>query len=370
MIVNPSSKSRECLVRDLDELDLTSFFDLQAKQLIDRDSICFTRIVFCGIDKKKHQETIAYDRDISHFSQEFLNYLRSEKWLIDYPEVFTINEINLGNPQLFSYLCSWGYTNNQPEYIQVIADRPLSTNLQKHLQRAAILTGKYREICLNWREQKVESQVLQNIIQNISHQLRNSLSLISLHAKNLWFLLKDLPAQAQAQLVCDGIQNLDVNLTELIDCSRTQIPRLVPQDLRKLIDESIKNLQPSIEQKNLQVVISETSIILMVDQLQMQQVFDNLLSNAIHFSPQSGTITCSWQIFQGEVLINISDEGSGLSPEDLHKIFSPFYSRREGGTGLGLTIAKKIVLGHQGSLWGQNVKAGGARFSLILPHSV
>ena len=106
---------------------------------------------------------------------------------------------------------------------------------------------------------------------------------------------------------------------------------------------------------------------LKVDRLQMQQVFDNLLSNAVHFSPLAGTITCSWQIFQNEVSIQVSDEGSGLSPEDLQKIFNPFYSRREGGTGLGLTIARKIVLSHQGSLWAQNVKSGGARFSLILP---
>jgi signal transduction histidine kinase len=370
MVVNYYQKIRERSARDVDELDLDSFFNLQAQQLTDREPIFFTRIVFCGADRKKNQETTAYNREISHLSQEVINYLRSEKWLLDYPEIFTINEINLSDPQLFAYWCPWGYTNNQPEYIQVIADWPLSANLQKYLQTAAILTAKYREICLNWNEQKVESQVLQEIVQNISHQLRNSLSLISLHTKNLWFVLKGNPAQAQAQVICDGVQNLDVSLTELIDCSRSQMPRLLPQDLRKLVDESIKNLQPSIQQKNLQISISETSLVLTVDRLQMQQVFDNLLSNAVHFSPQSGTITCSWQIFQGEVLINISDEGAGLSPEDLYKIFNPFYSRREGGTGLGLTIAKKIVLGHHGSLWAQNVKSGGARFSIILPQSL
>jgi signal transduction histidine kinase len=95
-----------------------------------------------------------------------------------------------------------------------------------------------------------------------------------------------------------------------------------------------------------------------------------LLSNAVYFSPISGTISCHWQIFEQEILINISDEGSGLSPDDLQKIFSPFYSRRSGGTGLGLTIAKKIVLEHQGKLWAQNSRAGGARFSLILPQQV
>jgi signal transduction histidine kinase len=371
MVVNYHSKSREHPVEDLDRLDFNSFFNLQASQLVDRDPIFFTRISFFIANTKKyeHHESMAYAQDSKPFDREFIDYLRSEQWLIDYPEVFTINEINLGDSQTFSYLCPWGYQNNQPEYIQVIANRPLPASLQKHLQIAATLSDKYRKIYLNWSEQKLEAQVLQDIVQNISHQLRNSLSLISLNAKNLWFILKDRPEQSQAQSICDSIQNLDISLTDSIDCSRSQIPRLVPQDLRQLVDESLKKLQPAIERKHLKVSVSETSTMLTVDRLQMRQVFDNLLSNAVHFSPLAGSITCSWQIFQSEVSIQISDEGCGLSPEDLQKIFNPFYSRREGGTGLGLTIAKKIVLGHQGSLWAQNVKAGGARFSLILPIS-
>lgn len=56
----------------------------------------------------------------------------------------------------------------------------------------------------------------------------------------------------------------------------------------------------------------------------MKQVFDNILSNAVHFSPNSGTITCSWQIFQDEVLMKVSDQGSGLSQEDLQKYLPHF----------------------------------------------
>ncbi|MEJ1935351.1 ATP-binding protein, partial [Nostoc sp. NIES-2111] len=94
-----------------------------------------------------------------------------------------------------------------------------------------------------------------------------------------------------------------------------------------------------------------------------------ILSNAVYFSPESGTITCSWQIFQTEVLIKISDQGQGLSPEDMQKIFTPFYTRRPGGTGLGLTIAKKIILDHHGNLWAQSVAEGGAQFCIILPRT-
>lgn len=101
--------------------------------------------------------------------------------------------------------------------------------------------------------------------------------------------------------------------------------------------------------------------------MQIKQVFDNLLSNAVHFSPNSGTVYCNWQVFKEEVFIQVSDEGKGISPEDLLNIFNPFCSHRPGGTGLGLTIAKKIVLDHQGSLWAKNLLGSGAQFCIILP---
>jgi signal transduction histidine kinase len=107
------------------------------------------------------------------------------------------------------------------------------------------------------------------------------------------------------------------------------------------VQESIKGLQPWLEKKQVQIVCDETPVTLAVDRWQMKQVFDNLLSNAVYFSPQTGRVTCNWMVFRDEVLVNISDQGAGLSEEDLKQAFTPFYSRRPGGTGLGLAIAKK-----------------------------
>jgi signal transduction histidine kinase len=111
----------------------------------------------------------------------------------------------------------------------------------------------------------------------------------------------------------------------------------------------------------------DTAFTVAVDRSQIKQVFDNLLSNAVHFSPFGGTVTCQWQIFRHEVLFEISDQGPGLSEEDLKQAFTAFYSRRPGGTGLGLAIAKKIILDHHGNLWVQNLPGGGAQFSFTLP---
>ena len=215
--------------------------------------------------------------------------------------------------------------------------------------------------------QKTEIQLLEDILHKVGHQLRNSLGFIGLYAHNLYLGLEDSPWQEQATIISESIQDLDTNLNELIDCGQSAKLRVTFQDLRSLVVESITNLQPLINQKKVKILIPDTSTTLKIDRLQMKQVFDNILSNAVHFSPNSGTITCSWQIFQDEVLIKISDQGPGLSKEDLQKVFTPFYSRRRGGTGLGLTIAKKIVLDHQGSIWAQVLSEKGAQFSVILP---
>jgi signal transduction histidine kinase len=104
-----------------------------------------------------------------------------------------------------------------------------------------------------------------------------------------------------------------------------------------------------------------------VDAWQFKQVLDNLISNAIHFSPKSSQIDCTWDVSESEILIEICDRGVGLSEDDLENFCQPFYSRRPGGTGLGLSIAQKVIHAHNGRLWAGNLPAGGAKVSIALP---
>ncbi|MEO0867638.1 MAG: ATP-binding protein, partial [Cyanobacteria bacterium J06642_11] len=103
------------------------------------------------------------------------------------------------------------------------------------------------------------------------------------------------------------------------------------------------------------------------DPWQIQQVFNNLLSNAIAFSSEDGIIEFSWHGYHSEVLIEVRDQGPGFSPEDLRRMFQRNYSRRPHGLGLGLTIAQTIVHNHGGSIWAQNLPQGGAQLSISLP---
>ncbi len=351
---------------NLEDVDIKDFLILESSQLNNDIAIFCSRIVYHDFLSQKRQETIAYAENQSPLDRSSIDYLRSEQWLLEYPPVFSVTALNLDRLSPFAYICPLGYRNQSPEYIQVFTREPLSERLQQQLKKSAMSIGKYLNLYLDWNLRKQEIKLLERILQTAGHQLRNSLSLIALYAQNLCFSLKDRPERSQAEVIGQSIQTLDLNLNELIDCSQSGCLRLMPQDLRSIFRESIDLLQPAIERKQLNILLPEISTVLTVDRLQIKQVFDNLLSNAIYFSPMFGTISCSWQIFQGEVLIKIADEGTGISSEDLPKVFNPFYSRRQGGNGLGLTIAKKIVLDHQGSIWAQNLATGGAQFSLIL----
>ncbi len=348
-------------------IDLQSFCQQQLEQLTIQNSICLARIVYYDVLQKSHQELINYAQEQVPLSQNIIAYFRKEEWLTEYYETFTLNRVTIEQLELVCYVCPFGYRNQKSEYVQLLAKEPLSPRLQKYVLQSVLLLSKYFDIHLEWEQQKAEIHLLEHIIQRTTHQLRNSLGLIGLYAKNLCFGLKENPWVEQANIISESIQELDANLNELIYCGHKDTLRVSLQDLRSLVEESVRGLLPFIHQKKIQILLPDTSTSLLIDRLQIKQVFDNLLSNAVHFSPESGNIQISWQVFYSEVTIAISDQGSGLSQEDVQKIFTPFYSRRPGGTGLGLTIAKKIILDHKGSIWAQNLPAGGAKFFIVLP---
>ncbi|WP_414625119.1 ATP-binding protein [Calothrix sp. CCY 0018] len=341
---------------------------MYAKQLTYYYPSDCVRIVYHESGFQKHQELVQYFQDEPAFSPQELAYLKSESWLDNFPHVFEVHEFKLTEmPDYYCYICVIGYRNSQPEYIQIVTNESLSKNLQVRLKDSAIILSQYIELYSENLHQKSEIQLLEHILHKAGHQLRNSLALIGLYAHNLYLQLTDTSSQKKAMFIHENVKKIDSNLTEMLSCGQGVKLNIVPQDLKEIVAESIKDLQPIIHQKQLKINISEISTILLLDKLQIQQVFDNLISNAIHFSPKLGEININWHTFQEEVLIKISDRGPGIPPEEIQKVFNPFYSRRVGGTGLGLTIAKKIVLDHQGNIWAQNLSEGGAAFSIILP---
>ena len=117
-----------------------------------------------------------------------------------------------------------------------------------------------------------------------------------------------------------------------------------------------------------------TPIWVEIDTDKLTQVIDNIMNNAIKYSPDGGTITVSIKTTDEQLILSIADEGLGIPKQDLPKIFDRFYrvdkarSRAQGGTGLGLAIAKEIIKQHQGFIWAKSEYGVGSTFTIVLPY--
>jgi len=145
-------------------------------------------------------------------------------------------------------------------------------------------------------------------------------------------------------------------------------------NLHEEINNVIEKNKMMFEEKNIQVVNNvPEDITINVDKLRIEELFDNLLNNAAKYSKKKGKITVNSQEYNDEIKISISDEGIGMTPEQINHVFDEFYkadtSRHDfDSSGLGLTICKKIVEKHNGKIWIESKgKNKGTKVIFVLP---
>ena len=276
------------------------------------------------------------------------------------------SEKTQNNCSIYTYACLLEKSFSGEEYLLLWVNHSLSKGQQRWFGNQAQLISNYLTLYHDLNRQQIKSQLLEQAIQKSVHQLRNPLALMEIYAEALILNLSTLPVRSQVVQFQEILGEINMQLEALAECSQQANLRLAQHDLRSVFLDSLKYVQPWLNQKQIQVQAPSSSFPITMDRWQIRQVFDNLLRNAIHFSPEFGVITCHWKSFQEEALVEIADQGPGLSETDLKQIFNPFYSRCDGGTGLGLAIVQKIVLDHQGQCWAQNLPTGGAKFSFTL----
>jgi len=165
------------------------------------------------------------------------------------------------------------------------------------------------------------------------------------------------------------VDRLSRTVHDLLLFARPKAMDLVPTDLHGLIERILHVLRDDPGNGAVEVVrdFGGDVPVIQADGRQMEQVFLNLILNAIQAMSQKGTVTIATRTHGRQVVVTIGDTGPGIRPEKIAHIFEPFFTTRAQGTGLGLAIVKKIVEAHGGRIEAASPPGSGARFTATLP---
>jgi two-component system phosphate regulon sensor histidine kinase PhoR len=221
--------------------------------------------------------------------------------------------------------------------------------------------------------------VRKEFVSNVSHELRTPLSSMKALNETLQDTISEEPEVSQKFLkkMDQELDNLIQLVNELLELSRLESGR-VPIDRQRvspsvLLQSAEDHMKLQAERNGLEIMTIHNNVLpdVSADFTRIDQVFTNLIHNAIKFTPPGGKITLSAMQEEDQVVFTIEDSGIGISPEVLPRIFERFYkadrSRASTGTGLGLSISKHVIESHGGKIWAESVEGKGSKFSFSLP---
>lgn len=206
----------------------------------------------------------------------------------------------------------------------------------------------------------------------VAHEIRNPLGIISSTAELLKERLSRYePDNRLAQIIVEEVNRLNDKVTEFLDFARPRVPNLQACALDQVLDRSLEFLRPEIERLHIQVErdYRRDGKLQLADPDLLHQAFLNLLLNAIQAMPGGGSLkvaVASGPNGQGSE-IRVQDTGEGIAPETLKKVFNPFFTTKEKGSGLGLPIVKSIVESHQGTIHIDSTPGQGTMVVIQLP---
>lgn len=250
-----------------------------------------------------------------------------------------------------------------------------SSELQVLARRFNQMSDRLRE---SFEALTAERDRLKVFIADMSHELRTPLTALSTFNQLMLEGAGDDPATRREFLEnssqqIDRLQRLTENLLQLskLDSGLVEM-RLEPSDLVETVEESVARLEPAARAKGLELVsdLPEGRLVVDHDPSHLQQAVDNLIGNAIKYTPQGGWVEVSLAAEDGQAIFKVRDDGPGIDPEDVPNLFKRFYRGRnqageEGGSGLGLAIVAAVVAAHGGTV--EVTDPGRAEFTLRLP---
>ena len=241
---------------------------------------------------------------------------------------------------------------------------------------------------VNWMGKKLQEldDMKAEFLAHVSHELRTPLASIR---EGTQLLLDEVPGPLSREqrdtlrIIMDSSERLIRLIATLLDLSKMEAGmmeyRIVPTDLTRIAETSVSKVRLLAEGKRIQILTETPPGRLQVpaDGPRLEQVLDNLLSNALKFSPEGATVNLRMEpdARAGVVRISVSDTGPGIPVEDLPHIFERFYQGRRqarhavAGSGLGLALAKKVVEAHRGRIRVESDVGKGTTVRIVLPLS-
>jgi signal transduction histidine kinase len=205
----------------------------------------------------------------------------------------------------------------------------------------------------------------------IIHDIKNPMSNIRAYSELIKMSndTKNEKIEKATKVIIDEVDRLTKMTSELLEFARGEIDlNKIPVNLSSLIETLIDTVRPNLKSKNIKIVFTKKcDIVVMVDVEKIKRVFLNIVSNSADAILNGGIIVIKLSEENKWAKWTFIDNGIGIEPESIQKIFEPFYTNKKKGTGLGMPIVKSIVESHNGMIKVLSKKDNGTKFDIFLP---
>lgn len=272
------------------------------------------------------------------------------------------------------------FTNSDANLIEIMAEH-IAANIVRINQQKKILETERRAIREQERaEQAIELEEMKtSFIRIATHEIRTPLTSIQGYAELAQRKIQEADnpnLNRYFDAILRNTERLEALSSELLDIQRIESGQLVLNKTPTHISDILKNLKldmkPILDSRNQKLRITGGDYLVNVDKIRLMQVFVNLVMNASKFSPSESEIKVSLDAEDEKLIVNVTDEGAGISEDDIPKLFKPFPGVKVKGvqdsTGLGLSICKGLVELHGGEIWVESDGLGkGSTFTFTIP---
>ncbi len=275
-------------------------------------------------------------------------------------------------------------TRIAPTYAKLTASNPSSTGIEGLENEIRTLTERWSEFCLHCQRvhdaEMVHAEHLATmgeLAAGLAHEIRNPLAGI---AGAIEIITKDFPKDHSDREVLEDlrqeVRRIEKTLNDLLVYARPKPPQWGQLEIKETIARTLQLARQQTGQRKIEfsIQISPKIPAFLADAEQIHQVLLNLVLNSIQAIDQEGKILIEAGLVEGDgpnrpgyVEIAVEDTGQGIPPDHLDRIFRPFYTTKRGGTGLGLSLCRRIIAAHGGTLVAESELKKGSRFTIRIP---